>query len=90
MGANGRVFLPPLVRVSYARLNPAGAYLLENGQKLFLWLGREIPSQFLQDVFGVQTIESVDSSMVSEKWCLATRMNVTLPLFFPLETSDKE
>ncbi|KAF9280905.1 COPII coat Sec23p-Sfb3p heterodimer component [Linnemannia elongata] len=63
MDTNGRVFLPQLVRVSYARLNPAGAYMLENGQRLFLWLGREIHQQFLQDVFGVQTLDEVDSSL---------------------------
>lgn len=63
MDLNGRVFLPQLVRVSYARLNPAGAYMLENGQRLFLWLGREIHQQFLEDVFGVQTLDEVDSSL---------------------------
>ncbi|KAF8923461.1 COPII coat Sec23p-Sfb3p heterodimer component, partial [Dissophora ornata] len=57
---SGSVFLPPLVRASYARLNPSGAYLLENGQKMFLWLGREISVQFLMDVFGVQTLDEVN------------------------------
>jgi protein transport protein SEC24 len=61
----GRVYLPPLVRVSYARLQSTGAYLLENGQKIYLWLGRDIPSQFLQDVFGFQTLDEVDPSQVS-------------------------
>ncbi|KAG0229526.1 COPII coat Sec23p-Sfb3p heterodimer component [Actinomortierella wolfii] len=56
----GKVRLPPLVRVSYARLNPQGAYLLENGQNAWLWLGRECDSQFLQDVFGVSALEQVD------------------------------
>ncbi|KAK3818887.1 MAG: Sec23/Sec24 trunk domain-containing protein [Benniella sp.] len=56
---DGRVFLPPLVRVSYARLESFGAYLLENGQKMFLWLGREINPQFLLDVFGVATLEEI-------------------------------
>ncbi|KAG0253224.1 COPII coat Sec23p-Sfb3p heterodimer component [Mortierella polycephala] len=60
---HGRVMLPPLVRVSYLRLHPSGAYLLENGQKLFFWLGREIPAQFLQDVFGVGSLEEIDSTM---------------------------
>ena len=72
MDVNGRVFLPQLVRVSYARLNPAGAYMLENGQRLFLWLGREIHQQFLQDVFGVQTLDEVDSSLVSASVSLLT------------------
>lgn len=72
MDLNGRVFLPHLVRVSYARLNPTGAYMLENGQRLFLWLGREVPQQFLQDVFGVQTLDEVDSSLVSTSVSLLT------------------
>ncbi|KAG0377736.1 COPII coat Sec23p-Sfb3p heterodimer component [Mortierella sp. AD032] len=56
----GRVLFPPLVRVSVARLNPAGAYLLENGQCMFLWLGRDCPSNYLMDVFGVATLDEVD------------------------------
>ncbi|KAF9921778.1 COPII coat Sec23p-Sfb3p heterodimer component [Linnemannia zychae] len=63
MDINGRVFLPQLVRASYARLNSGGAYLLENGQRLFFWLGREIHQQFLQDVFGVQSLDEVDPSL---------------------------
>ncbi|KAF9909907.1 COPII coat Sec23p-Sfb3p heterodimer component [Lobosporangium transversale] len=59
----GRVYLPPLIRVSYARLNSSGAYLLENAQSLYLWLGRDINPQFLQDVFGVSTLDEVDSSL---------------------------
>ncbi|KAI7816333.1 Sec23/Sec24 trunk domain-containing protein [Gamsiella multidivaricata] len=61
--ATGRVRLPPLIRVSYARLNMLGAYLLENGQATYLWLGREISPQFLQDVFGVPTLDVVDPTM---------------------------
>ncbi|KAG0012562.1 COPII coat Sec23p-Sfb3p heterodimer component [Entomortierella chlamydospora] len=57
---SGRVFLPSLVRDSYARLNPTGAYLLENGHKMYFWLGHEIPAQFLLDVFGVQTLDEVN------------------------------
>lgn len=64
-GPTGRVLFPPLVRVSVARLNPAGAYLLENGQCMFLWLGRDIPSNYLMDVFGVSTLDEVDPSLVS-------------------------
>ncbi|KAG0300638.1 COPII coat Sec23p-Sfb3p heterodimer component [Dissophora globulifera] len=60
---SGRVLLPPLIRTSYARLDPAGAYLLENGQVMYLWLGNNIPSQFLLDVFGVATLDEVDPKM---------------------------
>ncbi|KAF9158383.1 COPII coat Sec23p-Sfb3p heterodimer component [Actinomortierella ambigua] len=60
MDHTGKVRLPRLVRVSYARLSPQGAYLLENGQNAWLWLGRECDGQFLQDVFGVSALEQVD------------------------------
>ncbi|KAJ3149333.1 COPII coat Sec23p-Sfb3p heterodimer component [Geranomyces michiganensis] len=59
----GLVKLPPCIRVSKERLNPAGAYVLENGQQMIIWLGRGIPSGFLRDVFGVDTLEQIDSKM---------------------------
>jgi protein transport protein SEC24 len=58
--------LPPLVRVSYARLDSAGAYLLENGQSMYLWIGRDISPQFLNDVFGVSTLDQIDHTLVME------------------------
>jgi hypothetical protein len=33
---------------------PAGAFLLDGGDTLFLWLGDQLPAQFVQDAFGVQ------------------------------------
>lgn len=61
--ARGRIVLPPLVRVSYARLESAGAYLLENGQSMYLWIGRDISPQFLNDVFGVSTLDQIDHTL---------------------------
>lgn len=39
--------------------------MLENGQCLYLWLGRDISSEFLSDVFGVPTLDDVDPQMVT-------------------------
>ncbi|KAL1921511.1 uncharacterized protein VTP21DRAFT_11227 [Calcarisporiella thermophila] len=61
----GHFKTPPLVRVSYERLNPAGAYLLENGHQMFIWIGRQIESQFLRDVFQVEHIESLDPNLTA-------------------------
>ncbi|TPX31423.1 hypothetical protein SmJEL517_g05252 [Synchytrium microbalum] len=55
--------LPPTIRTSYERLEPSGAYLIENGMQLFIWLGRELPPPFLEAVFGVNALELVDSKM---------------------------
>ncbi|KAF9371863.1 COPII coat Sec23p-Sfb3p heterodimer component [Podila verticillata] len=57
-----KVVLPGLVRTSYSRLNPAGAYILENGQRMFLWVGREVAQETLQDLFGISTLEEIDTA----------------------------
>lgn len=61
-----KVTLPGLVRTSYSRLDPAGAYILENGQRMFLWVGREVAQEKLQDLFGISNLEEIDTAtMVS-------------------------
>ncbi len=60
----GRLSLPPMVRLSGERLDTNGAYLMENGQAMILWLGRGISSDFLEQVFGVSDLQSVDVSLV--------------------------
>ena len=56
-----------------------GAYLLDGGDVLFLWLGDQLPPQFVQDLFGVQTkfevpdaaeVEFGDSSALASKMAL--------------------
>ncbi|KAF9383024.1 COPII coat Sec23p-Sfb3p heterodimer component, partial [Mortierella sp. AD011] len=63
MDHTSRVFLPASIRVSYARLNPAGAYLLDNGESLYFWIGRDASSEFLSDVFGVSSLDEIDPNM---------------------------
>ncbi|KAJ3293514.1 COPII coat Sec23p-Sfb3p heterodimer component [Borealophlyctis nickersoniae] len=58
--ARGLIKYPTPIRVSYERLDPAGAYLVENGQQIMLWLGRAIPVEFLRSVFGVEGLDAVD------------------------------
>jgi protein transport protein SEC24 len=57
--------------------------MLENGQRLFLWLGREIHPQFLQDVFGVQTLDELDSSLVRVPLLYMPPAFIWQPFFFP-------
>jgi hypothetical protein len=33
-------------------LEPNGCYLLDNGQKLFIWLGKDLDPKFLQLIYG--------------------------------------
>ncbi|KAJ3106424.1 DNA mismatch repair protein msh6 [Phlyctochytrium planicorne] len=56
----GRMRLPTAIRTSFERLDPAGIYVVENGQTMYFWLGRNTPSDALQGLFGVDKLESVD------------------------------
>ncbi|XP_055373003.1 protein transport protein Sec24C [Condylostylus longicornis] len=51
--------LPSPIRCSYEKMSPDGAYILENGMYLFIWLGNMLSPEFLKDLFGVQTIHEV-------------------------------
>ncbi|KAI8324754.1 hypothetical protein GQ54DRAFT_295924 [Martensiomyces pterosporus] len=56
----GRVVLPPFVRASYTMLDPTGAYLLVHSGSLNLWLGRQVPSSFIQESLGAGSLEQVN------------------------------
>jgi hypothetical protein len=45
-----QVLLPPTVPASLAYLSSRGCYLLDNGQLLVLWLGREVQPAWLEQV----------------------------------------
>ena len=55
----GDTGLPTCVRTSYDKLRADGAFLLENGITMFLWVGSSTPSQWLTDVFGVAAVHQV-------------------------------
>ncbi|KAI8447533.1 Sec23/Sec24 trunk domain-containing protein [Phakopsora pachyrhizi] len=57
---NGRLKLAPLMRASYLRMEPDGAYLLENGDVMLLWLGNSVSPQIINDLFGVRSLEELE------------------------------
>ena len=52
--------LPPPMPLSAQYLSTAAAYLMEDGLTITLWLGKDTPSEFLQQAFGWATLEGVD------------------------------
>lgn len=50
----GQIILPPPMNLSSERIVPYGLYLLDDGQTQFLWVGRDVVSQLVADVFGVE------------------------------------
>ncbi|SCV67581.1 BQ2448_5192 [Microbotryum intermedium] len=61
----GRLRLPPLIRTSYARMEPHGVYLIENGDFVILWIGAAVSPQILQDLYGADSLEELDTRMTS-------------------------
>lgn len=48
----GQLVLPPTVRASFSRVEEGGAYLVDNGQIIILWLHAQVSPNLLEDLFG--------------------------------------
>jgi len=51
--------LPTPVRCTHEKTQEDGAYILENGVHLFVWLGQSLSPNFVQSVFGVQGLQQI-------------------------------
>lgn len=49
---NGYLRMPATIRASYSRIEEGGAYLVDNGQILLLWLHNQVSPNLLEDLFG--------------------------------------
>ncbi|KAF8986187.1 COPII subunit [Entomortierella lignicola] len=58
IGSDG-IVMPQPMNLSSERLSRSGLFLLEEGQNIFLWLGRDAFPQMCMDLFGVPSYESV-------------------------------
>lgn len=63
--AQGKVKMPPPLRLSGDQLSPEGAFLIEDGLRCYLFLGKLVPPQFINQVFGLSTLEGVDGASLS-------------------------
>lgn len=67
---NGQRKLPKMIRCSYDRLDSKGCYLVDTGSDLYLWLGKSLSTEFIENLFNVKTLDEVDPNMVSCCGCL--------------------
>lgn len=49
---SGHFRMPSVVRNSFSQLNNGGAYILDNGQTLYLWFKSDVTPALLQDLYG--------------------------------------
>jgi len=62
----GNFLFPPLVRLCADSISHDGAYLLEDGQRLLIWLGRSLASTVVRDLFDINgSLDSVNLSEIS-------------------------
>lgn len=63
----GQLQVPPTVRASFSKIEEGGAYLVDNGQIVLLWLHAQVSPNLLEDLFGpgVASLESLDASTSS-------------------------
>eukprot|EP00467_Chlorarachnion_reptans_P000717 CAMPEP_0114501530 /NCGR_PEP_ID=MMETSP0109-20121206/8545_1 /TAXON_ID=29199 /ORGANISM="Chlorarachnion reptans, Strain CCCM449" /LENGTH=964 /DNA_ID=CAMNT_0001679261 /DNA_START=150 /DNA_END=3044 /DNA_ORIENTATION=- len=56
--SDGRVFLPPVLKLSSESIKDDGIYLLDDGRALYVWIGDQAPQKDTDQLFGlVQTEE---------------------------------
>ncbi len=48
----GHLKMPPSVRASFARVEPGGVYLVDNGQQVLLWFHSQTSPNLIADLFG--------------------------------------
>ena len=49
---NGHLKMPRAIRASFSNIEEGGAYLVDNGQVLLLWLHAQVSPNLLEDLFG--------------------------------------
>ncbi|KAI8063182.1 hypothetical protein BC940DRAFT_336035 [Gongronella butleri] len=53
------VMFPPVLNLTAERIEAHGCYLLENGQHIYLWVGRGVVPQLCMDLFDVTNYEAL-------------------------------
>ncbi|KAG8851386.1 COPII subunit [Tulasnella sp. 330] len=53
------IILPPPLPLTSERLERHGLYLIEDGQTIFLWVGRDAVPQLVMDAFGLPSYEAL-------------------------------
>ncbi|KAK9467261.1 hypothetical protein V1512DRAFT_291038 [Lipomyces arxii] len=61
----GKIRLPPKMNLSAECLRRHGLYLIDDGQILFLWVGREAVPQLIADVWGLSSLEEIPTGKTS-------------------------
>ncbi|PHZ15986.1 putative ER to Golgi transport-related protein, partial [Rhizopus microsporus ATCC 52813] len=59
------VIFPPVLNLTAENLEPHGCYLLENGQNMYIWVGRNVVPQLCVDLFDVKSYEGLKGGKIT-------------------------
>ncbi|KAK3674511.1 COPII coat Sec23p-Sfb3p heterodimer component [Recurvomyces mirabilis] len=64
---NGHLKMPRGVRTSFSQIEEGGAYLVDNGQILLLWLHAQVSPNLLEDLFGegCNSLQALDANLAA-------------------------
>lgn len=60
----GEYIMPPVNNLSSEKLEVHGCYMLENGQDIYIWIGKQAVPQLCKDLLGADSIQEVKSGQV--------------------------
>ncbi|KAI8875971.1 protein transport protein SEC24 [Backusella circina FSU 941] len=70
-----KCIMPPRVNLSSNRIERHGCYLIENGQRILLWIGAEAVPQLCRDLFDVDNISTLGSGQIADLPVLKTQFS---------------
>lgn len=91
--------MPQAMNLSSERLSRSGLFMLEDGQNIFLWIGRDAVPQLCMDLFGVSGYQSIRGGKVNHiflglnvtysRHLFITNANLCKDNFFLLRSSQR-
>jgi protein transport protein SEC24 len=63
---NGHTVLPDMLSLTSESMSQDGAYLIEDGETIMIWIGRGVSSHFLYAVFGVSSIDQLNPEVAEQ------------------------
>lgn len=77
--------MPPRLNLSSERLERHGCYLVENGQRILIWIGKEAVPQLCIDLLNVSQVNEIRSGQViidEYPWTCKILMSLLISLNF--------
>jgi len=56
--------MPEPLNLSSEKIDRHGAYLLEDGQNIFIWIGKQVSPQLCMDLLDVRSYEEIRAGKV--------------------------